>query len=254
MRSYRFDLLKVCVHPDRVTMARAAARHAAQNIRRACDRGEARVVFACAPSQSEFLDALTSRALDWSRVIAFHMDEYVGVDASHPQSFRRYLHEHLFANVGAFKAFHGIDGVAPDLDGECVRYGARLASHEPIDLVCMGIGENGHLAFNDPPVANFHDPQFVKIVTLDETCRQQQVNDGCFPTLDAVPTQALTLTIPALLFTREISCVVPGERKAAAVRDALLGPIRTSCPASILRTHPRVVLHIDEAAASLLPK
>ena len=254
MRKLRFDLLQVCIHPDRMAMGAAAARSAAQIIRQACGRGEAQVIFACAPSQDEFLDGLIERTLDWSRIVAFHMDEYVGLDAAHPQSFRRYLHEHLFARVGQPKAFHGIRGEAPDLEEECVRYGARLAAREPIDLVCMGIGENGHLAFNDPPVADFRDPQFVKIVALDETCRQQQVNDGCFPTLDAVPTRALTLTIPALLLTPEISCVVPGTRKAAAVRDALLGPIRTSCPASILRTHPRAVLHIDEAAASLLPK
>ncbi len=254
MRTLRFDSLQVCVYPDRIGMGSAAARSAAQIIRRASDRGEAQVIFACAPSQNEFLDGLVERALDWSSIVAFHMDEYVGLDAAHPQSFRRYLQEHLFARVGKPKAFHGIHGEAQDLEEECIRYGAQLAAREPIDLVCMGIGENGHLAFNDPPVADFRDPQFVKIVALDETCRQQQVNDGCFPTLDAVPTQALTLTIPALLFAPEISCVVPGERKAAAVRDALLGPISTSCPASILRTHPRAVLHIDEAAASLLPK
>lgn len=225
----------------------AAARVAA--ILRECE--EPRVVFACAPSQSEFLAALTEQSLDWSRVTAFHMDEYVGLDAAQPQSFRQYLREHLLDRIGSLRAFHAICGESEDLQAECDRY-TRLLLESPIDLVCLGIGENGHLAFNDPAVANFHDPQLVKLVELDAACRRQQVNDSCFSSLDQVPKAALTLTLSALLGARHLSCVVPGERKAPAVRETLRGPITEACPASILRRHPRATLYLDAAAASLL--
>ena len=247
MKTRRFDSLEVHQHPDRASLGLAAARRVAATIA-AC--GEARVVFACAPSQDEFLAALLAQPVDWAKVTVFHMDEYAGLPASHPASFRSYLRGHLLAHIVP-RAVHLIRAEA-DAAGEAARYAALLAERR-LDLVCLGIGENGHLAFNDPPVADFADPALVKLVALDDACRRQQVHDGCFPALDAVPTHALTLTIPALLSAREISCVVPGGRKAQAVRDALLGPIAPSCPASILRTHPRAVLHLDEAAASLLP-
>ena len=247
MKTRRFDSLEVHQHPDRASLGLAAARRVAATIA-AC--GEARVVFACAPSQDEFLAALLAQPVDWAKVTVFHMDEYAGLPASHPASFRSYLRGHLLAHIVP-RAVHLIRAEA-DAAGEAARYAALLAERR-LDLVCLGIGENGHLAFNDPPVADFVDPALVKLVALDDACRRQQVHDGCFPALDAVPTHALTLTIPALLSAREISCVVPGGRKAQAVRDALLGPIAPSCPASILRTHPRAVLHLDEAAASLLP-
>ena len=247
MKTRRFDSLAVHQHPDRAALGLAAARSVAAVIA-AC--GEARVVFACAPSQDEFLAALLAEPVDWARVTVFHMDEYVALPGSHPASFRSYLRGHLLAHI-APRAVHLIRAEA-DAAGEAARY-AALVEERPLDLVCLGIGENGHLAFNDPPVADFADPALVKLVALDDACRRQQVHDGCFPALDDVPTHALTLTISALLSAREISCVVPGERKAIAVRDALLGPIATSCRASILRTHPRAVLHLDEAAASLLP-
>ena len=247
MKTRRFDSLEVHQHTDRAALGVAAARGVAAAI---AARGEARVVFACAPSQDEFLAALLAQRVDWAKVTVFHMDEYVALPALHPASFRSYLRGHLLAHIVP-RAVHLICAEA-DAAGEATRYAALLAER-PLDLVCLGIGENGHLAFNDPPVADFADPAPVKLVALDDACRRQQVHDGCFPALDAVPTHALTLTIPALLSAREISCVVPGGRKAQAVREALLGPIATSCPASILRTHPRVVLHLDEAAAALLP-
>ena len=247
MKTRRFDSLEVHQHPDRASLGLAAARRVAATIA-AC--GEARVVFACAPSQDEFLAALLAQPVDWAKVTVFHMDEYAGLPASHPASFRSYLRGHLLAHIVP-RAVHLIRAEA-DAAGEAARYAALLAERR-LDLVCLGIGENGHLAFNDPPVADFVDPALVKLVALDDACRRQQVHDGCFPALDAVPTHALTLTIPSLLGAREISCVVPGGRKAKAVRAALLGPIAPSCPASILRTHPRAVLHLDEAAASLLP-
>lgn len=253
MKTHRYDLLEVCQHPDRTTLGANAAECVARAIGSAiATRGEARVIFACAPSQDEFLAALATLPIDWGHVVAFHMDEYVGLPHTHPASFRRYLRERLLAHIAAPLAIHFIHAEAPP-DREGARYAALLAE-KPIDLVCLGIGENGHLAFNDPPVADFNDPARVKLVALDEKCREQQVHDRCFATLEMVPTHALTLTIPALMSAREISGVVPGPRKASAVCDALLGPIATDCPASILRTHPRVKIHIDDDAASFLPQ
>ena len=230
-------------------MGSAAAGRVAEILRAAIQaRGEARVVFACAPSQDEFLKALLQENVEWGSVCIFHMDEYAGLTADHPQSFRTYLRTHLLDCIGSPRNVHLIAGEA-DPEQACAAY-ARALSEKPLDLVCMGIGENGHLAFNDPPVADFADPRLVKLVELDTACRQQQVNDGCFPALDEVPTHALTLTIPALVGAAAISCVVPGERKAAAVAQTLLGPVSTACPASILRTHGNAVLHVDPAAHS----
>jgi len=253
MITSQFDSLTVRRYPDRPAMGAAASVFAADCIRAACDaNGEARVIFACAPSQNEFLDALVKEDIDWSRVVVFHMDEYSGLTADHPRSFRNYLREHLVKRIPAPRAVHWIQA-ENDAAEECARYAALLAE-KPVDLTCMGIGENGHLAFNDPPVADFQDPLLIKKVQLDETCKRQQVSDGCFPTVDAVPPYALTLTIPALIAARSVSCVVPGVRKAGAMWDALLGPVDKGCPASILRSHPRAVLHLDADSASLLPK
>ena len=254
MKTARYDQLEVRQYGDRAALGRAAAEHARGIIQAACAmRGEARVIFACAPSQNEFLAALTAQppCVAWTKVAVFHMDEYVGLTASHHQSFRHYLRTHLLDQIPPPKSVQLILGEAPSIDAECARY-RRLLMEKPIDLVCMGIGENGHIAFNDPPVADFADPKWIKPVNLDLACRQQQVNDGCFATLDLVPQTALTLTIPALLGARAISCVVPGQRKAGAVRDTLLKPISEKCPASILRQHANGVLHIDPDAACLL--
>jgi glucosamine-6-phosphate deaminase len=213
----------------------------------------ARVVFACAPSQNEFLEALLSPerpALDWSRIQAFHMDEYAGLSAEHPASFRHYLHAHLLSRVQP-EAFAPLRGEAGDGAAECLRY-TKLLREAPIDLVCLGIGENGHLAFNDPPIADFEDPADVKLVELDLACRQQQVHDGCFLSLAEVPTQALTLTLPVFLRAAHLSVVVPGPRKAPAVQAALQGPITPQCPASALRLRPRVHVFLDAPAAGLL--
>ena len=251
MKTHRFDFLEVFQHPDRTSLGADAGQRVALAIRAAiAARGEARIVFACAPSQNEFLDALAAQPVDWSKVVVFHMDEYVSLLDTHPSSFRSFLREHLLAQIRAPRTVNFIHAEAPAAH-EIARYSALLAER-PIDIVCLGIGENGHLAFNDPPVADFHDPVRLKIVTLDEQCREQQVHDRCFISLEDVPTHALTLTIPALMSAREISCVVPGPRKAVAVRDTLLGPIATTCPASILRKHPRAMLHLDDEAASLL--
>jgi len=253
MKTSKYDFLEVRQYSGRPALGSASAALVADAIRLACStRGEARVIFACAPSQYEFLASLVRHPIAWGKVTVFHMDEYIGLRGDHPQSFRHFLQTHLLDRVAAPYAVHLIQA-EKDPVHETTRYGQLLAE-KPIDVVCLGIGENGHLAFNDPPVADFRDPKSIKIVELDNACRQQQVNDGCFPTFDSVPTHALTLTIPTLVGARTVSCVVPGERKAQAVRDTLLGPIGTACPASILRQHKDAVLHIDDASASLLAK
>jgi glucosamine-6-phosphate deaminase len=244
--------LAIHIFASREDMGRAAGQAAANEIQRVlAAQGHARIILASAPSQNELLDALTSAPIDWTRVTLFHMDEYVGLDATHPATFRHYQRTHVLSRVQP-ACFHGILGESPDPAAECARYAALLAA-APIDVVCLGIGENGHIAFNDPPVADFADPELIKIVELDPICRQQQVNDGCFPSLDAVPRHALTLTVPALMNGRALFCAVPGPRKANAVRDTLLGPISPACPASILRTHPNTTLYLDRDSAALLP-
>ncbi len=249
--------LAVEIHADRPALGLAAARTAAAYLHDViAARGEARVIFACAPSQNEFLSSLleVSRAghtaVDWSRVTAFHMDDYVGLAGTHPQSFRHYLHEHFLSHVKIGR-FHPLPAEEPDADVVAARYSALLAE-KPIDLICLGIGENGHIAFNDPPVADFDDPHLVKVVELDRACREQQVADGCFPNFDAVPRHAFTLTVAVFRRATRLSIHVPGPRKADAVRATIEGPITTACPAAILRLHPAATLYIDVAASRLL--
>ena len=251
-RVFEVERLRVHVYPDRLTMGRAAALFVAERMRSlARSRGEVRMVFAAAPSQDAFLRTLVGLAdLPWPRVVAFHMDEYVGLPPGAPQHFGRWLRERLFDRV-PLKEVHYLDPAPADVQAECARY-ARLVGAAPIDVACLGIGENGHLAFNDPPVADFDDPHTVKVVALDEACRRQQVHDGAFADLDAVPTHALTLTIPALMAAACCSVVVPGTAKADAVAAALWGPVTTACPAAILRRHPDATLHLDPAAAHLV--
>ena len=229
-------------------MGQAAASDVAAALRdRLARQDHVRMVFAAAPSQAEMLDALASeRDIDWRRVTAFHMDEYLGLAAQAPERFGAWLTRHFFSRV-PLGAVHFI-GQEPDPDREAARY-AALLGEAPIDLVCLGIGVNGHLAFNDPPVADLHDPKQVKIVELDAICRQQQVDDKCFATLGDVPTHAITLTIPRLLDADQLFCVVPGAAKRAAVEQSLYGPIGTACPASALRTHPRCTLYLDRDSA-----
>ncbi len=250
MKSLQADQLHVEIHPDRAAMGAAAAARAADILRVAiAAKGAARIIVASAPSQDELLAGLTSApGIDWSKVTVFHMDEYVGLPAGHPATFRAYQESHLLAKVKP-AAFHGIRGESADPQAECKRY-AALLGEAPIDLVCMGIGENGHIAFNDPPVANFNDPNLVNVVELDEACRQQQVNDGCFPDFAAVPTHALSLSCPALMSGKALVCVVPGPRKAAAVRATIQDEISTACPATILRRHADATLYLDAASAA----
>lgn len=242
--------LRVRVFPDGRALAAAAAEHAAAALRNVpAARADAHAMFATGNSQLAFLDALVEQpGVDWARVTGFHMDEYVGIAADHPASFRRYLREHLVERV-PLAVFHFVEGDAADSDAECARYAALLRDH-PIDLCCLGIGENGHLAFNDPPVADFDDPLDVKVVRLDDVSRRQQVGEGHFPSVDAVPTHAITVTIPALLRAATVLTVVPEARKREPVRRALQGPVDTTCPASILRTQRHATLYLDADSAA----
>ncbi|WP_338421121.1 glucosamine-6-phosphate deaminase [Mesobacillus harenae] len=243
----KIDQLKLAVFKDRKAMGKAAGIAAAKRIRELLAKQEkVRIVFASAPSQNEFLEQLRKEAgIEWSRITAFHMDEYIGLPKDSPQLFSRYIDEHLFSFVNPGEV-HFIDS-SNSISDECVRY-TKLISQAPIDMVCLGIGENGHIAFNDPPVADFYDPEVIKPVELDEMCRQQQVNDGCFPEINQVPTQALTLTIPALLSGSYLYCIVPGKTKFEAVQSTLYDSISAACPASYLRRHPNCMLFADQDA------
>ncbi|MEV5752500.1 glucosamine-6-phosphate deaminase [Actinoallomurus sp. NPDC052308] len=229
--------------PDPEALGRAAARDIAAAITRRLEtRPEVRMIFAAAPSQEAALRALAAQpGIDWTRVTAFHMDEYLGLDDGAPQRFGTWLRRTFFDRV-PLGAVHLID---PDAPPEAY---ARPLAAAPIDITCLGIGVNGHLAFNDPP-ADLDDPASVKVVELDEVCRRQQVDDGCFATLAEVPERAITLTVPALLSAEEVFCMVPGARKRDAVTAALRGPIGGHLPASALRTHPRCVVYVDEESA-----
>jgi glucosamine-6-phosphate deaminase len=244
--------LSVAVHDDVAALARVASDQAAGAIRAAITRrGAAHVMFASGNSQLAFLDALVARTdVEWPAVVAFHMDEYAGLPPSHPASFQRYMRERIAARVPV-GTFHYLDGTAPDASAEADRY-AGLLRDFPLDLCCLGIGENGHLAFNDPPVADFDDPLDVKLVQLDDACRRQQVGEGHFPTIADVPERAITVTVPALLRATRVLAIVPEARKAVPVRAAVEGPISTACPASALRTHPDATLHLDRDSAALL--
>lgn len=226
-------------------MAQRAAAQACQVIRDAVEaRGVANAMFATGNSQLAFVAALAEMDVPWPQVVAFHMDEYVGLGPDHPASFQRWIRARIPAPTT-----HYLDGLA-DPSGECHRYAALLRAH-PLDLCCLGIGENGHLAFNDPPVADFDDPLDVKVVTLDRACRMQQVGEGHFASYDDVPAEAITVTVPALLRATTVIAVVPDARKAVPVRDALEGPLTTACPASALRT-ANATVYLDDASASLL--
>lgn len=251
IKKFKAGRLNVCVYEDRKQMGYAAAAEVAGKIKALLLKKEfVNVIFAAAPSQSELLAGLVASDVDWSRVNAFHMDEYIGLPDDAPQRFGSFLAHHLFDRVACRNVFY-INGSASDLTSECKRYSDLLQAY-PADIVCLGIGENGHLAFNDPPVANFNDPETVKIVTLDDVCRQQQVNDGCFNNIRLVPLRAITLTIPTLMRAPNIFCVVPGQSKAKAVYNTIFEKIITDCPSSILRNHENAILFLDRQSSSLL--
>jgi glucosamine-6-phosphate deaminase len=242
--AHKVDQLKVRVYPNRQAMGHAAGVDIAAQIRQLQGRQlKVRMIFAAAPSQNETLTTLSAAPdIDWSRIIAFHMDEYLGLGEDAPQRFGTFLRRHLFDRVHPGQV-HLINSSNAPAE-ECRRY-SDLLNQAPIDIVCLGIGENGHIAFNDPPVANFSDPQTIKVVELDDDCRQQQVNDGCFPNFAAVPTHALSLTIPTLMAGHHLFCSVPGSTKRKAVEATLNAPVSTACPSTILRTHADCTLYVD---------
>ena len=252
MKTYNVDKLTVKIYKDRPEMGEAAAREIGAKIKELLSsKPEINMIFAAAPSQSEVLASLVSdKSIEWNRVNAYHMDEYIGLDKDAPQGFGNFLKAHIFGKV-PFKSVNYIDITATDPDAEAERYG-KLLDENLTDIVVMGIGENGHIAFNDPPVADFKDTKTVKPVKLDEICRQQQVNDGCFATINDVPTHALTLTVPTLTRAPYLFCIVPAATKAWAVRETLNGKIDEHCPASVLRTHDNAILYIETESAKLL--
>jgi len=242
--------LTVAVYPSRRSLGKAAGQAVASRMKELLGREkEVSLVFAAAPSQNEFLEELRAiPGIDWNRVVAFHLDEYIGLPAIAPQGFGNFLRSRLFEEVRPGQV-HYLNGGTEDLKLECERYGRLLREH-PLDIACIGIGENGHIAFNDPPVADFDDPRAVKVVELDPISRQQQVHDGCFQDIGSVPEKALTLTVPSIFSARFIFCMVPAPSKAEAVVKMLRGAISTQCPASILRRHENAVLFLDPDSAS----
>lgn len=240
------------IFPNKYEMGEAAGRFAAAQINQAiAARGQANIILATGASQFEMLGALVTLDVNWSRVTAFHLDEYVGLPISHPASFRRYLKERFVDKISGLKAFHFVDGdTVADATAECRRMG-NLIAPQAIDLACIGIGENGHLAFNDPP-ADFDTETPYLVVTLDEACQRQQVGEGWFGSMDEVPRQAISMSVRQIMKSAAILCTVPDQRKAASVRQAVEGPVTNLLPASILQQHPHCDFYLDAPAASLL--
>ena len=252
VKRYPQAAMPYLVAPRTDTPGRLAGQDVADDLRRRLEQQRAvRMVFAAAPSQAAMLEELIRQpGIDWGRVTAFHMDEYLGLAAEAPQRFATWLDRHLFDHV-VFAAVHRIEP-GDDANASASAYAVLLAE-APIDIVCCGIGSNGHLAFNDPP-ADYADPEAVRVVTLDEACRRQQVDEACFAAIEDVPTQAITLTVPRLLAAEKVFCCVPGSLKAKAVAAALMGPLTQDCPASALRTHKDCMVYLDtNSAAGLLP-
>lgn len=242
---FKKDKLFIKVFNNNEELGKAAALSAANILNEAIkERGKANLILATGASQFEFLKNLQLQQIDWKKITVFHLDEYLGIPETHPASFRKYLRNRILEKVNPKKIYY-LEGDAADAEMEAERYEKLLKKHS-VDLACIGIGENGHIAFNDPPVADFKDPRLVKIVELDEACRKQQQGEGWFPTLDDVPTHALSLTIPAIMQSNHINCVVPDLRKAEAVYNTINSSISEKCPATILRQHPSAVLFLDQ--------
>lgn len=244
--------LKVKIFETRLEMGASAAADVAEKIKELLlEKKIINMIFAAAPSQNEFLASLAQQeGIDWSSVNAYHMDEYIGLAAEAPQSFGQFLKERIFDKV-VFNEVNYLNGNAADPEEECLRY-SNLIERNPPDIVCMGIGENTHIAFNDPHLADFKDPFLVKVVTLDQVSRQQQVNDGCFNHIDDVPVSAITLTIPALLQAENVYCIVPGEKKAQAVYHTLTSKVEERYPSTALRNHINATLYLDADSAARL--
>lgn len=248
MKELTKDRLTIKIFDTRPEMGRAAAEVVSSKIRELLKtKPYVNIIFASAPSQTEFLASLLEMDVEWGKINAFHMDEYVGLDKDAPQGFGNFLKDRLFSKVG-LRETNYMNGSAEDPEQECLRYAGLLEKY-PTDIVCLGIGENTHLAFNDPHVAFFDDPKIVKVVDLDMACRQQQINDGCFPTLDEVPVYALTITIPALFKSTFAYAIAPGKAKANAIAHTINSGISPTYPSTILRKHPNAILFIDTNSA-----
>ena len=245
LKQFEKDSLKVLIMDSRDQMGRVAGEAAAECLRRLlAEKEQVNVIFAAAPSQDETLHYLAqAEGIDWARVNAFHMDEYIGLPQGAKQAFSLYLTDHIFSKVPFGQVFL-LNPQAQDAEAECRRY-AQLLTQYPTDMVCLGIGENGHIAFNDPWVADFNDEKLVKVVPLDPVCRQQQVNDGCFAKLEDVPANAITLTIPALTRAGHLFCTVPAKTKAWAVGQTVNAPISEQVPATVMRRHADATLYCD---------
>lgn len=252
LKTLQADMLTVNVYETRKEMGAAAAHDIAAAIKGVLAKKDVcNMIFAAAPSQNEVLASLVAdETIDFTRINAFHMDEYIGLPGDAPQGFGNFLRNALFGKA-PFRSVSYINGNADDINAECARY-TKLLRENPTDIVVLGIGENGHVAFNDPPVADFADPVLIKPVPLDPICRQQQVNDGCFAALDLVPTHALTLTVPALMAGKELYCVVPAPTKANAVAATVKGDVGEHCPATAMRSHSCATLYLDPDSAALL--
>ena len=252
IQSFTKDNLTVHIYSTRDELGRAAANQAGDQIRKLLQKQESlNIIFAAAPSQNEFLEHLTDREdIEWNRINAFHMDEYIGLSGSAPQGFGNFLKDRIFGKK-PFRSVNYLNGQCESQKLECMKYGQLLAAN-PVDIVCMGIGENGHIAFNDPHVADFNDMASVKVVELDSQCRQQQVNDGCFESIHQVPTHAFTLTIPSLMRAKHIYCMVPAITKAQAVANTIGQAVSERYPSTILRTHKSATLYLDSESARLL--
>ena len=245
--------MNIYIGKDKLDMAAKAARMAGDRIRKAiAERGEARIIVATGASQFEFLAALVKEPdIDWTKVTGFHLDEYVGIPVTHKASFRGYMRERFVAKTPQpMKAFNEVNGEAPDPEQEIDRL-ERLIRVAPIDVACIGFGENGHIAFNDPP-ADFDTNRAYRVVALDEKCRLQQVGEGWFPDLAAVPTHAFSMTVKQIMWSKAIVCTCPDERKAEAVKKCLEGPITNQAPGSVLQLHPDCGMFLDPPSASLL--
>lgn len=250
MKTLQKDLLQVRVFKTRDDLGKDAAELVANAINNLLEtESYINMIFAAAPSQNDFFAQIVKKDIDWGRINAFHMDEYVGLEKEAPQGFGNFLKEKFFSKV-VFKTINYINGQATDLEEECQRY-ENLLKQFPPHIVCMGIGENTHIAFNDPHVADFKDTKLVKVVDLDEACRKQQVNDGCFSEINDVPVYALTLTVPALISGKEVFCMVPGKTKANAIKLTLTEDVKQEYPSTILRQHDNTTLFIDEDSYSL---
>ncbi len=252
MRTFLKDKLKVNIYDNRVEMGENSAKDIKDCIvKLLSQKDEINMIFAAAPSQNDVLKALVNdNDIEWNKINAYHMDEYIGLDKNAPQGFGNFLMRSIFSLV-PFKSVNLIDAEASDAEKEAERY-SKLLLDNPTDIVVLGIGENGHIAFNDPGVADFKDKKIVKAVELDDVCRQQQVNDGCFSSIDCVPKTALTLTVPTLTKAPYLFCIVPAKTKANAVYKTVNGEINEECPATILRLCDNSILYLDNESSKLL--